>query len=133
MGYGVLPTFMPSRDDTELTSDGGLLAHVFDELEELAEELEVPPLSSFTDNRQPPDGFDGDPDDLLDLLGPWDEWFPVELGISTFSRLADALQEPTHAAKLDDAALVREELRDYLECLASVDSTTTKFRLDFVP
>jgi len=131
MGAGLWPVFNPPRDATP-DFDGGLLLNYLEELDELASAIGARAVSSFGDNREVPDGFDGDPDELDELLGPWQDWFSIADGERCFNQLATALTAPAHAARFEHAEHLREELLDLVRCLERAPGDGERFRLEFV-
>jgi hypothetical protein len=125
MGIGIFPLFKTRVDGTQFGSDGKVLAAEFELLDELAQKLAVRPFTSFGDNRAVPDDFAGDPDELEDLLGPWDEWFRASDGLVTVEALLKELsaERPAGDALVGDL----EELR---RCLQRAAEESVEFRLE---
>jgi hypothetical protein len=131
MGVGIYPIFDPSLPGDNYDTDGKSLARVYERLDRLAVANGLKPLSAFGDNRPVPEGFDGDPDTLAEVLGPWDEWFPITEGIQTVEGLIRMLQSDRELARRvrlpEDVLAELEELR---RCLRAAESKRTRFRLE---
>ncbi len=131
MGVSVFPEFNPRPAAINFEADGKILAAEFHKLDELAAELEVPLFSSFGDNREIPADFDGDLEELDELLGPWDEWFDAASGITTLRALIDALSsEAAVASRFEYPQEVLEELRELERCLVQAQGVGADFRLE---
>ena len=61
MGLGVYPVFQPRVPEAKFRNDGKLLLQEYEKLDELAVKLGLKRFSSFGDNREIPEDFDGDP------------------------------------------------------------------------
>ncbi len=107
---GIYPVFKPKLHGAQVTTLGETLAEDLDDLEELAEEADLTPMSAFMDNREVPDDFDGAPEDLDEAMGSWDEWFEPTVGAEALEALAASVSEHRHgetlAAELTDIARV---------------------------
>jgi hypothetical protein len=110
---------------------GEFLAAFVDELETAADTLGLTPLSAFADSRPVPEGFDGDPDELEELMGPCQEWFEPADGQQAVAALLDGMEADPEAFQLDDAREgVECELRDLAGILRQAASESVRFRLE---
>ncbi len=112
-------------------SDGKLLLAEYEGLDDVAAAHGLAPITSFGDTRPVPEDFEGDPDELAELLGPWDDWFPIVDGLQCVEELALAIRSKATARSLVEFP---DELVDELECLAAclrkASETSTLFRLE---
>ena len=130
MGAGLWPVFEPPIVDITPAMDGKILLAALEDLDDLAGELGAREVSSFGDNRDVPDDFEGGPEELDDAMGPWDEWFAIEDGVGSFSVLAGALEKPSFAERFDDPSGVGAELREMVRCLELARDRGVRFRLE---
>jgi hypothetical protein len=65
----VVPAFDPPIEGLVFDRDGKLLLREHEALDGIAIEHGLTPFSDFGDNREVPADFDGDPDELQELLG----------------------------------------------------------------
>ena len=133
MGMGILPVFNKPGLDRWYTSDGKALAHDFPHLDELAEKLKIKKFSSFGDDRGVPDDFNGDPDDLDELLGEFDEWYEPMEAIEVFTQLASEIlkSDPTES-HLQYPDATAEDLLAIVRCLNAAEETGALFRLELL-
>ena len=68
MAQGIYPVFKPKLQGTQVTTLGEVLVADLDDLEQIAEENELTPMSAFMDNREVPDDFDGTPEELDEAI-----------------------------------------------------------------
>ena len=130
MSLGLYPVFEPKLPGTRLEALGEALAGNVGVLDRIARKAKLTPITAFADNRPVPDDFDGDPDDLAEVLGPWTEWFDPADGRVAFAALADHIRaNPKAASRLDDAAVVLEELDETVRVLAVAETGGVRFRL----
>lgn len=125
------PVFDPPVDiDNETT--GEFLAASFEALDAIAERLGLVPLTAFVDNRAIPEDFDGDPDELDELMGPCSDWFDASAGQAALTALADAMSsKPGEFEDLEThRAAVAEELRDLAQLLGQAAAGGARFRLE---
>lgn len=131
MSLGIYPVFHPPVSDASFDSHGEDLALEFEALDELAEEYEIPALSSFGDTREIPEDFEGGPDELDELLGPCKEWFDCSQGIAAFESLARViLQNPDAAEALETPEAVADDLMALVEVLKIAKAQGAQFRLE---
>lgn len=113
MSFGIYPVFNPSLTLPEqFYFEGTDLLSALTTFDELAICKEIAPLSSFTDTRDIPSDFDGNPDDLLEILGPWQEWFNIASGLKTCEFLLAAIPK-----KLDQLSFAYKELETFRNAL----------------
>lgn len=124
MGIGIYPVFLPDVPNASFLGDGKLLAAEFQRLDDIARAADVRPFTSFGDNRPVPEDFDGDPDELEDLLGEWDEWFSPADGLHTLDALIAAL------ASDPDADDLLYEVNELARCLRVAAAAGAQFRLE---
>lgn len=125
MAQGIYPVFKPKLHGTQVTTLGEVLAADLDDLEQIAEENELTPMSAFMDNREVPDDFDGTPEELDEAIGEWNEWFDPAGGADALDALAASVSDHEHA---DDLAM---ELRDIARVLrVAAKKSGMQFRLE---
>jgi len=130
MSLLLFPVFKPKlRLQPETT--GEFIGANLGELEDIAEEVGPDPLSTFGDNRDVPEDFDGDISELDEVLGEWDEWFdPIE-GASAVDRLIGAIgEDSTLRTRLEVTDEVIRELNDLATQLRAAREQGCKFRLE---
>jgi hypothetical protein len=125
VAQGIYPAFKPKLQGAQVTTLGETLAADLDDLEELAEESELTPMSAFMDNREVPDDFDGAPEELDEAIGSWDEWFEPSQGAGALEALAASVGDHAHAEELAN------ELHDIARVLRiAAKKHGMKFRLE---
>lgn len=128
---GIYPIFNPDLAGVVFQLDGKALLRQLHPLDQIARSLGRLPLSSFTDSREVPEDFDGSPDELEELLGPWDEWYAASGGLASAEQLASALRaHPTLAAGLRDSDDICAELDELARCLGAAVQSEVRFRLE---
>jgi hypothetical protein len=131
MGVGIYPVFNPPVPGAGLASDGKLLARNFEALDAIAAAAGLPTFSSFGDNRPIPAGFEGDPDELDDALGPFNEWFPAADGLRVVEGVSAAISSGAAGVQsLRSRDQVVGELRDLAACLRPAAERGARFRLE---
>jgi hypothetical protein len=131
MGLGIYPVFKPKLRGGTFKALGEALARNYQDLDRLAQSHGLTPLTAFADNRPIPEGFNGPPEDLEELMGPWDEWFEAGEGKAAFRALADLLKnKPKVAKKLEEPEQVAEELEELARVLAIAERQAAKFHLE---
>ena len=117
--------FKPKLRDVEPETLGETLAADLGELEELAADANLTPLSAFMDNRDVPEDFDGEPEELAEAMGPWDEWFEPSDGVAALEALAASVDE------LAEGEALAAELRDIARVVGvAAKRRGMKFRLE---
>jgi hypothetical protein len=129
MTIGFFPAFDP-KISVAFEGDGAPLFHHAALLDEIAEELGVPALSSFADDREPPPDFDGRPEDLAEALGPWTAWFSPTEGLRCVEGLLTALDDPRTRARVPSADGVIADLRALWDVLLVAKKKKARFRLE---
>lgn len=130
MSLGIYPEFNPKLRGTKFEALGEVLARNYQALECVAVAAKIKPLTAFADAREVPNDFDGPPEILDDLLGPWTEWFdPVE-GRTAFQALTKYIKEnPIATRNLAEAGGVIDELEELARVLAVAEREGARFRL----
>ncbi|MFO0812629.1 MAG: hypothetical protein U0796_05390 [Gemmatales bacterium] len=130
MSLGIYPVFQPKLTGTKFVALGEVLAANFEVLDKIARAAKLTPFTAFADNRPIPEDFDGDPDDLAEVMGEWTEWFDPAEGRAAMQALADHIKASPKAAKrLDESAGVVEELEEMARVLGVAASEGIGFRL----
>ncbi len=133
MSVGVWPVFNPALKSLSPDLDGGPLLDSIPALDELCESLGVPLVSGFGDTRLVPEDFEGDPDELDDVMGPWTDWFSVSDGLKMTDALLGALGKPETNIELEhDRSVVVAELEEVARCLRAAARAEVKWRLEVV-
>jgi hypothetical protein len=130
MSLGIYPVFDPNLIGTKFEALGEVLFSNFEALDRIANAAKLKKLTTFTDTREVPADFDGPPDDLEDILGPWTDWFDPAEGRSTIQALALHIKSnPKVAKKLIQPAGVIEELLEMVRVLVIAENEGVRFRL----
>jgi len=130
MSLGIYPVFQPELTGTKYDVLGERLAANFMVLDKIARAARLKPFTAFGDNRPIPKDFDGDPDDLVEVMGEWTEWFEPAEGQAAMQALADHIKaSPKAAQRLDESAGVVEELEEMARVLRAAASEVIRFRL----
>jgi hypothetical protein len=129
MTVGFCPAFDP-KIGAPFEGDGASLFHYAPILDTIAEERDLPLLTSFADDREPPPDFDGYPEDLAEALGPWTAWFSPNDGVRCVEGLLDALDDPKVRSRIDSVAGVLEDLEALLDVLVVAKAEKARFRLE---
>jgi hypothetical protein len=131
MSLGIYPVFEPKLTATKFDSLGEVLAENFETLDSIAQSANLTELTAFADNRPIPDDFDGDPDELAELMGEWTDWFDPAHGRAAIRALADHINASPKAAKrLDEQDAVVAELEEMVRVLEVAASEGVRFRLE---
>lgn len=131
MSLGIYPVFEPKIAEAKFGVLGETLASSFERLDEIAERHGLIPFTAFRDNREVPADFDGSPDDLEELLGPFNEWFDPESGAKAFEALADLIKSNREEAKrFQYPQDVVEELEELVRVLRIAEKRNARFRLE---
>jgi hypothetical protein len=129
MTVGFVPAFDPKIAVT-FEGDGASLFHHAAVLDAMAEELGVPTLSSFADDREPPPDFDGYPEELAEAIGPWTAWFSPTDGLRCVEALLSALEEPRARARVGAVDVVLDDLNALEDVLVLAKKKKVRFRLE---
>ncbi|EMI46619.1 hypothetical protein RRSWK_00858 [Rhodopirellula sp. SWK7] len=131
MGAEVFPVFHPRVPAASFDAGGKLLLREHATLDSIARELNLAPFTAYGDNREVPEDFDGDPDELNDALGEWDEWFSIDDGLKTIDGLIAAIKiDPQVAGRLDDPESIWSDLESLARCLRIAREQNARFRLE---
>jgi hypothetical protein len=130
MSLALWPVFDPQFPTTGFKALGEVLFGEIEVLNEIALDHDLVPLTTFADNREVPEDFDGSPDDVEKLLGEWGEWFEPRHGADAFEALSVVLQDNETARRLHVPDQVREELREYVRLLRAAENAHVRFRLE---
>ena len=127
---GIYPVFEPRMVGTTFDALGEVLAANIKALDEIARSAKLAPMTTFADSRPLPEDFDGDPDDLDEVMGEWNEWFDPADGRAAVQALADHIKTSSSSAKcLDGVGGVVEELEELARILGVAASAGVRFRL----
>jgi hypothetical protein len=126
---GFCPAFEP-RIDVPFEGDGASLFHYAALLDAIAEERNLPLLSSFAEDRDPPPDFDGFREELAEALGPWTAWFSPTEGLRCVEGLLAALEEPDVRARIHSVAGVIADLEALEDVLIIGQKQKARFRLE---
>ena len=132
MSLCIYPVFNPPVPDAAFEELGEVLACDIEAIEQVAEEHGITGLMmAFGDTREIPEDFDGSPDELDDVLGPWDDWFCCRDGITAMEALADLIERnPAAAQSLESPESVAGELRSIARVLGLAHAEGAQFRLE---
>ena len=120
MSLGLVPIFSPDGAGA-FEGLGEALAQDLEALEELAYSAGLTPLSAFADQRDIPEDFAGDPEELDELLGPCADWFDPALGADAVDALRASIDSRKgRAIEFDESEGVIEELTALAACLSRV-------------
>lgn len=131
MSLGIYPAFNPPVPEAKFDGLGELLAMQFEALDQLATDHGVTRLTAFADVREIPEDFDGSPEELERVMGPWNDWFACCDGRVAFEELARIIADDSAAAEqLESPELLVEELRSIARALVVGESKGARFRLE---
>jgi hypothetical protein len=131
MSLGIYPRFERDLEGAVRQTSGEGLAANLETLDEIAEAARLTPLTAFADNRPIPEDFDGDPDELAELMGECKEWYDPSLGQIAIQALANYIKGNQQAAKrLEDPSWVIDELEELSNALGEAAKYGVKFRLE---
>ena len=130
MSLGIYPVFDPELRGTTFKALGEVLAHNYEMMDRIAKAAKLRPFTAFADTRVVPANFNGAPENLEDILGPWTGWFdPAEGRAVILDFVSHIKAHPEAAKRLDDPTRVIEELEEIVRVLAVAEKETVKFRL----
>lgn len=129
MALGIFAVFDPDVRTEQHQSDGVAALLALDDLDRIASRLGLRPLSSFTDRRELPDDFPGDPEEAFDVLGPRSDWHPIGEGLRTVTALAEHV-EARRSPRLRRTKGVLGDLRSLQKCLTVAKRKARRFRLE---
>ena len=129
MTVGFVPAFEP-KISVAFEGDGASLFHNAALLDAIAEERDVPLLTSFADDREPPPDFDGYPEELAEAIGPWTAWFSPTEGLRCVEGLLAALEDGRVRAGVPAVDGVISDLRALEDVLLVAKRKRVRFRLE---
>ncbi|HVV99440.1 MAG TPA: hypothetical protein VHB77_03805 [Planctomycetaceae bacterium] len=130
MALGIYPAFNPHLK-LGYDAEGQALLDEHEVLCEIAAERGITPITDFSDNRSAPDDWDGDPEELEDMLGRWDEWFPAAEGLQCVEALLRLLEtDAATARRLENPEMVVDELQCLARSLRQAHAAGVEFRLE---
>jgi hypothetical protein len=131
MGQFISPEFDRTISCPEAETTGEFLASNFEQLDQIAKDSGLtPPISTFGDKREVPEDFDGDPDELGEVMGPRMDWYDSRDGVKALKDFLGALSSrPDLRQGLDDFEAVVEELEDLMIQLEAAATAGARFRL----
>lgn len=131
MNPGLVPAFNPILVGGDFQLSGSALLNNAEILEEIADEAGLESLTRFTDMREVPEDFEGTPEELELVLGPWTEWFDAEWGQETVVALIDHIQKkPAIRKQFDEPHAVEADLQELARLLKLGASSGSEFRLE---
>jgi hypothetical protein len=131
MSLGIYPVFNPPTPAAKFEGLGEVLALQFDALDKLARTHGLTSLYAFADTREVPADFDGHPEDLEQIMGKWEDWFPCHDGRLAIEALARLITSDTAAAEsLESPEAVAHELRGIAQALFVGETEGAQFRLE---
>src|SRR5262249_45842875 len=92
IGLCIYMLFNPDLPEAKSKTTGAFLAREFHVLDVIANSLGLKRFSSFGSNTDVPEGFNGSPEEVDELLGPYEEWFDAAEGNRVFEALAGAIK-----------------------------------------
>ena len=130
MSMGIYPVFKPELDTAEFDGLGYVLLANLGTLNEIAESAKLTHITHYADNRPIPEDFEGDPDELAEIMGEWTDWFDPNEGKRTVQALVDHLKASRRAAKrLARVQDIIAELEAMARMLAVASLAGVRFRL----
>ena len=131
MSLGIYPVLNPRIPEAAFDGLGEALASQFEILDELANEHGITRFTAFADTREIPADFDGPPEELERIMGPWQDWFACREGRVGFESLAQLVTDnPAVAQRLEAPDAVAAELRAIVSVLAIGETRGSQFRLE---
>ena len=89
MSQGFYPVFEMKFEEPKSNFLGEVLLSNVEELDRISRKAKLSPFTMFADNRSIPNDFQGDPEELEDILGEWNEWFDSSEGCAVMRALAN--------------------------------------------
>jgi hypothetical protein len=130
MSLGIYPVFEPKLRRAKFAALGEILAHNFEALERIADAADLTPFTAVADTREVPSDFDGSPEDLEDVLGPWTDWFDPATGRAAIQALVNHIKSnPAAARRLDYSEDVVTALEEIVRALAVAETEGVRSRL----
>lgn len=130
MGLLLYPIFDRDVDLTTETAGEFLGRYVY-ALEAFAERFGLIGLGEFADSRPFPEDFAGSPQELVDAMGPCDDWFDAAVGAEALHSLSAALRNAPRVFEAPDTYDgVLEELENLAKQLEQASLLGARFRLE---
>lgn len=131
MSQGIYPVFLPKLTGTQFDALGEVLAANVEALDIIARSAKLTPLTAFADNRPIPEDFEGDPDELAEVMGESNEWFDPAEGRTAMQALADHIKaNPSAPRRLNYSADIAAELEEMARVLGAAATQGVRFRLE---
>ena len=131
MSIGFFPVFDPEVVGAQFHSAGVELLRSVEILDDLAAHAGVSSFTQFADVRDVPDDFDGSPEELDELLGPWTDWFRPDALRETCEAVLPLIQSKHQLAKpLADKAAMLSEMQELVRVLTLAEAAEARFRLE---
>jgi hypothetical protein len=131
MSLGIYPLFNPRLVGTTYNAVGEGLASSYHALDNIAWAANLKPFTAFSDTRPVPEGFEGDPDELRQVMGECSQWFDAADGHAAMHALLSHLKANAEVADwLDEAEMVIAELEELVRVLAVAETEGARFRLE---
>lgn len=132
MGAEVFPVFNPPVAAASFDADGKLFLCEHTALDSIARDIGLALFTAFGDNREVPEDFNGDPDELDEVLGgDWDEWFSIDDGLRTIEGLIHAIENDADmAGRLENPDYIRADLQELAKRLRIAREENAEFRLE---
>ena len=130
MAIGLFPVFDSEVAGAEFQFEGTELLRSVEILDDLAGAAGVSSFTQFADMRDVPDSFDGSPEELEELLGPWTEWFSPEALRETCEVILPLIGSGHPSVKsLPNQPAMLNELQELARVLALAEAAEARFRL----
>ena len=131
MSLGIYAVFNPPVPEASFDGLGEILAMQLEALDALATKHGITSFVGFSDTREVPADFDGPPEELEKLMGPWQDWFACHEGTLAFEALARLIStDPAAAQSLESPDAVVQELRGIAQVLSVGETKGARFRLE---
>jgi hypothetical protein len=130
MSLGIYPEFELDLIGISFESTGEALARNYDVLDRIADKAGIERFTAFSDNRNVPSNFDGSPEELNELLGPWFEWFDARQGRRTMESLLTLIRTNSiQKDRIDSISAVVSDLEELVRVLTVAEDEGVRFRL----
>lgn len=127
MGAAIYPVFesdLPEYDAGAII--GKALSRQLEQLDDIAEQLDVMPLSQMIDGRTMAEMTLGEDDDFVATLPPV-QWHPASAGLATLRALLRHLE--AHPDAVEDVSATSKDLRDIETVLEIAENRQIRFNL----
>lgn len=137
MSQFIYPIF-EKKVNIPMETTGEFIAQYINELEELADQLQIQPLSYFdsiTHNRellQVLKNYEGNPEDIIDTIPHKEVWFNPTEGIKTFEIFYNYLREHNDNKLIEgveNVEAILREIEDLMRTLKKASHQKTRFQL----